>query len=99
MRIQTAFLLALLFSLMMMPGGPDRAIGVRRDARGRIQRSSAAKQSFRRSNPCPATGETSGTCPGYIIDHVQALKRGGADSPRNMQWQTIPEAKAKDRWE
>ena len=37
--------------------------------------------------------------PGYIIDHVIALKRGGADSPANMQWQTVVEAKAKDRWE
>ena len=27
------------------------------------------------------------------------LKRGGADSPSNMQWQTIEEAKAKDKWE
>jgi hypothetical protein len=30
---------------------------------------------------------------------VIALKRGGADSPANMQWQTVVEAKAKDRWE
>jgi hypothetical protein len=27
------------------------------------------------------------------------LKRGGADSPENMQWQTRDEAKAKDRVE
>jgi len=26
-------------------------------------------------------------------------KSGGADSPANMQWQTVEEAKAKDRWE
>jgi hypothetical protein len=24
------------------------------------------------------------------------LKRGGADSPENMQWQTVAESKAKD---
>jgi hypothetical protein len=37
--------------------------------------------------------------PGYVIDHIQALKHGGADKPSNMQWQTKEEAKAKDRWE
>jgi len=30
--------------------------------------------------------------PGYIID-LTPLKRGGADAPGNMQWQTIREAK------
>ena len=37
--------------------------------------------------------------PGYVVDHITPLKRGGADSPSNMQWQTIAEAKAKDKWE
>jgi len=32
-----------------------------------------------------------------IVDHVTPLKRGGADSPSNMQWQTKEEAK--DKWE
>jgi hypothetical protein len=26
--------------------------------------------------------------PGYVVDHIVALKRGGADHPGNMQWQT-----------
>jgi hypothetical protein len=34
-----------------------------------------------------------------VVDHVIALKRGGADAPSNMQWQTIADAKAKDRIE
>jgi hypothetical protein len=33
------------------------------------------------------------------VDHIQPLKRGGADSPSNMQWQTKAEAKAKDKIE
>ena len=37
--------------------------------------------------------------PGYVVDHVIPLKRGGCDCPSNMQWQTIDEAKAKDKWE
>jgi hypothetical protein len=52
-----------------------------------------------KSHPCPSTGKTHGSCPGYVVDHVQALKHGGADSPSNMQWQTKEAAKAKDTWE
>jgi hypothetical protein len=32
-------------------------------------------------------------------DNIMPLKRGGADSPNNMQWQTSGDAKAKDRVE
>ena len=63
------------------------------------KRSSAVRSSFMRSHPCPSTGETSGACPGYVVDHIKALKRGGADSPSNMQWQTVEAAKQKDKWE
>jgi hypothetical protein len=70
-----------------------------RDPLGRIARSSTAKHGFQRSHPCPSTGSTSGACPGYVIDHVKALKHGGTDTPGNMQWQTTAEAKAKDRVE
>jgi len=34
-----------------------------------------------------------------VIDHIVPLKRGGPDKPENMQWQTLAEAKAKDRIE
>jgi hypothetical protein len=72
---------------------------VARDSHGRIQRSASARNEFKRSSPCPATGRSKGACPGYVIDHVVPLKRGGADAPSNMQWQTREEAKAKDKWE
>jgi hypothetical protein len=75
------------------------ATGVTRDSHGKIARSQRAKDDFKKSHPCPSTGKTSGACSGYIIDHVQALKRGGADSPSNMQWQTTAAAKSKDKWE
>ena len=76
-----------------------RAPEVKRDARGRIARSSSARHEFQRLNPCPSTGRGSGKCPGYVIDHVRALKHGGADRPSNMQWQTVAAARAKDRIE
>ena len=37
--------------------------------------------------------------PGYVVDHVIPLKRGGADAPWNMQWQTIEAGKLKDATE
>ena len=70
-----------------------------RDSHGKIKRSPEAKRTFQRSHPCPSTGRTSGACPGYVIDHVQPLKHGGADAPSNMQWQTVAAAKAKDKVE
>jgi hypothetical protein len=62
-------------------------------------RSSAAKAAFEVANPCPSTGAHSGPCPGYIVDHIKALACGGADDPSNMQWQTVADAAAKDKWE
>jgi hypothetical protein len=62
-------------------GGPGSA---QRDSHGKIKRSAAAKAAFRHSHPCPSTGKTSGVCPGYVVDHVRALKSGGKDSPDNM---------------
>ena len=62
-------------------------------------RSATARKTFTTSYPCPATGKPSGKCTGYIVDHVIARKCGGADSPANVQWQTVDEAKAKDRVE
>lgn len=73
--------------------------GIRRDVHGRIARDPHAKEAFRKAHPCPATGKTYGACPGWTVDHIQALKHGGADAPYNMQWQTNADAKAKDRWE
>ena len=81
------------------PKAPAAAGGVKRDSRGRIKRSPAAKAAFERSNPCPATGKTRGACKGYVIDHRVPLACGGADSPGNMQWQTTAEAKLKDKSE
>lgn len=64
-----------------------------RDSRGHIKRSSSARHQFMKESGYP-DGR-----PGYVIDHVVPLKRGGPDTPSNMQWQTKEDAKAKDKWE
>lgn len=92
-------LLALLLTLPAFAQDCPRSAIIQRDAQGKIIRDPAAKRAFRQTHPCPATGETKGACPGYVIDHIVPLKRGGADMPCNMAWQTVEEAKAKDRWE
>ena len=69
------------------------------NANAEYHRSQKAKTIFKYSHPCPSTGQTKGSCPGYIIDHIKALACGGADEPSNMQWLTKADAKAKDKWE
>ena len=54
---------------------------------------------FKRAQPCPATGQPRGRCPGYVIDHVIPICAGGPDAVTNLQWQTVADGKAKDRLE
>lgn len=72
---------------------PAPVANLQRDGHRRIQRSEAATREFKRE-----TGYPKGR-PGYVIDHVVPLKRGGADKPSNMQWQSKAAAKAKDKRE
>lgn len=62
-------------------------------------RSRAVAREFQRLHPCPSTGLQTGACPGYVKDHMRPLCAGGADATWNMQWQTVEDAKVKDRWE
>src|SRR5215213_11439075 len=62
-------------------------------------RPSTAEIEFRAANACPSTGLTRGPCKGYVVDRIIPPTCGGAESPENMQWQTIAEARAKDKWE
>lgn len=67
--------------------------GVTRDKNGRIKRSSSEKRAFMKQSGFPKGR------PGYVVDHIVPLKKGGCDCPSNMQWQTIQAAKEKDQWE
>lgn len=62
-------------------------------------RSTAVRAKFRKANPCPATGSTSGACPGWQIDHRQALVCGGPDAVENLQWLQIEQHREKTRAE
>ena len=68
-------------------------------AEAKQYRSYHAIKQFKLENSCPASGRYKGRCEGYVIDHIKPLACGGLDSPKNMQWQTLKDAKSKDRWE
>lgn len=57
------------------------------------------RAAFMKQHPCPSTGKTSGSCPGWVVDHIKPLCAGGADRPSNMQWQTVSASKKKDQEE
>jgi hypothetical protein len=75
------------------------ATGTATAAVGDAKRSFKAEVLFRLAHPCPSTGATHGACNGYVIDRIIPLVCGGAEEPGNMQWQTLAEAREKDRWE
>lgn len=62
-------------------------------------RSPSLRAEFQRLNPCPATGASRGPCPGWHIDHREALICGGRDELGNLQWLPIREHREKTRAE
>ena len=68
-------------------------------AAAREHRSREVTREFQREHPCPSTGRTTGSCPGYRKDHIVPLACRGPHAVSNMQWQTIADARAKDQWE
>jgi hypothetical protein len=70
------------------------------NARGHSShRNPAEVRAFKHEHVCPSTGAYGGRCPGYVVDHIKPLCKGGADAPSNMQFQTVEAGKAKDKWE
>ena len=70
-----------------------------RDDSGRIVRSAWSRAQFRAAVPCPSTGQTTGACPGFVVDHVIPLCACGPDYAHNQQWQTKADAREKDKLE
>lgn len=56
-------------------------------------RTQRARSEFQRVKPCPSTGKTGGTCPGYSIAYKKSLKSGGANTAGNMEWKPTKVAK------
>ena len=73
--------------LLALTGGVEAA----------CKRSGAVRRAFVRTHPCPSTGLSKLPCHGFILDHIIPLCANGLDSPKNLQWQSITDAKAKDR--
>ena len=90
--------IGLLFSLLICISANTLAsqCEIKRDAYGRIARSSNELRLFKKEHPCPSTKQDHGACPGYVIDHIIPLCACGSDSRKNMQWQTVKESKKKD---
>ena len=69
------------------------------DSFGYSCRSIGEVNKFRKANPCPQSLIKDNKCKG-IVDHICALDVGGRDDYKvNMQWQSYPDSKIKDRIE
>lgn len=62
-----------------------------------VDRSWAVRAEFQRHHPCPSTEQPRGACPGYQVDHIQALKCGGRDELGNLQWLAVEAHREKTR--
>jgi hypothetical protein len=87
-------ILALILAPLLLPS-PALAVSSAGCTQRSQKRSAAVVREFRREHPCPATGRTRGSFPGFQIDHMQPLCCGGADLPDNMHWLTTAEHRAK----
>jgi len=67
-------------------------------ADAKSQPSKAAVAEFKRANPCPATGQAQGACPGYRVDHIVPLCAEGEDVAANLQWQAVADTRENARW-
>ncbi len=72
---------------------PRKSNVAARNGNGHINRSASARKEFMKDSGYPKGRK------GYVVDHIVPLECGGADVPSNMQWQTVQQAKIKDRTE
>jgi len=76
-----------------MSSVPKKSTVAKCSSNGKIKRSASARPDFMRRTGYPKGGK------GYVVEHIVPLECGGPDVPSNMQWQTVQEAKIKDRSE
>lgn len=73
-------------------------------ADGTIRRRSDVLTAYKKFHPCPVTGLSTGTCPGWQMNHIIPLSSGGCDSVSNLMWlpnevKTCANDYCIDRWE
>lgn len=76
----------------------------KRTTEGRILRRADVLYAFRKLYPCPATGQSQGSCPGWAINHTIPLAVGGCDAVYNLDWmptaiKSCARPECRDRWE
>lgn len=76
----------------------------KRNAKGEIVRRADVLREFKRLYPCPATGQTTGSCPKWAINHTIPLASGGCDGISNLDWmptaiKSCARPECRDRWE
>jgi hypothetical protein len=49
---------------------------------------------YERTHPCPASGQISGFCPGYVIYYLPPSRRLASAGPWQFQWMTLEEESA-----
>ena len=100
---------ALFFVLLVSPGLPAQHQPSKDKQAAKVKTAKPPKANPKRNSPPHTTrivspkkqfmidsGYPKGR-PGYVVDHIISLQCGGADSPANMQWLSVDEAKAKHR--
>ena len=55
------------------------------------------RELFIKKYACPVNGKHTAACPGWVVNYVKPLCAGGADTIKNLQWQTVATAKRKER--
>ena len=98
MKLKIAAVLIAIFACLsglapVLSAAPRTRTPRRATQNARVVRSRAVRQAFAKLSGYPRGR------PGYIVDHIIPLACGGLDEPSNMQWQSVADAKAKDKIE
>ena len=70
-----------------------------RNADGTIKRSTTVINAYKRIWPCPSTHLTTGSCPGWALNHAVPLSCGGKDEVSNLLWMRDDAKKIQDSYE
>jgi len=65
----------------------DRVI-VDRELHERVERTRRAQEQFARDNPCPANGQATASCPGYVVECAEPdpARPDRCFDPARLQW-------------